>query len=223
MSEEDRMSRRDEIEALLPFYLNGTLSGADLSAVEEWLRNDASALSSIEEAERELSATTAANDAIRPPADALSRFSKALEREAGPVQEGSASSWLETTWQRVVGIPAAFAWATAAVAVVILLAQAALDMNVDKGGIEIAGSDEDLAKMPFVLVIFKPDARMADITAFLDANDATIVAGPLPGAVFRIGLPAKTVADYDRLVGLIAAQTFAESVIPGRKPANGGS
>ena len=40
MSEEDRMSRRDEIEALLPFYLNGTLSGADLSAVEEWLRND---------------------------------------------------------------------------------------------------------------------------------------------------------------------------------------
>ena len=89
MSEEDRMSRRDEIEALLPFYLNGTLSGADLSAVEEWLRNDASALSSIEEAERELSATTAANEAIRPPADALSRFSKALEREAGPAREGS--------------------------------------------------------------------------------------------------------------------------------------
>ena len=140
MSEEDRMSRRDEIEALLPFYLNGTLSGADLSAVEEWLRNDASALSSIEEAERELSATTAANDAIRPPADALSRFSKALEREAGPARAAGASSWLETTWQRLVGIPVAFAWATAAVAVVVLLAQAALDMNVDKGGIEIAGS-----------------------------------------------------------------------------------
>ena len=117
----------------------------------------------------------------------------------------------------------AFAWATAAVAVVILLAQAALDMNVDKGGIEIAGSDEDLAKAPFVLVIFKPAARIADITAFLDANDAAIMAGPLPGGVFRIGLPAKTVADYDRLVGLIAAQTFAESVIPGRKPADGGS
>ena len=96
-------------------------------------------------------------------------------------------------------------------------------MNVDKGGIEIAGSEEDLAKMPFALVNFKPDARMADITAFLDANDATIVAGPLPGAVFRIGMPAKTAADYERLVGLIAAQTFAESVIPGRKPANGGS
>ena len=170
-----------------------------------------------------LAEAVAANDAIRPPADALSRFSKALEREAGTAPEAAAPSWLETTWQRLVGIPVAFAWATAAVAVVVLLAQAALDMNVERGGIEIAGSDEDLAKMPFVLVIFKPDARMADVAAFLDANDATIIAGPLPGAVFRVGLPARTIADYDRLVGLIAAQTFAESVIPGRKPANGGS
>ena len=156
MSEEDRMSRRDEIEALLPFYLNGTLSGADLAAGRGMAaRTTRRRFAAIEEAERELSATTAANEAIRPPADALSRFSKALEREAGPVRGAGAPSWLETTWQRLVGIPVAFAWATAAVAVVVLLAQAALDMNVDKGGIEIAGSDEDLAKMPFVLVIFK--------------------------------------------------------------------
>ena len=47
--------------------------------------------------------------------------------------------------------------------------------------------------------------------------------GRCRAAVFRIALPAKTVADYDRLVGLIAAQPFAESVIPGRKPADGGS
>jgi hypothetical protein len=117
----------------------------------------------------------------------------------------------------------AFAWATAAVAVMILLAQAALDMSQDKGGIEIAGTDEDLAKLPFALVTFKPDARMADIALFLDANDAEIVAGPLPGGIFRVGLHAKTVADYDRLTGLIAAQPFAENVIPGRKPADGGS
>ena len=39
----------------------------------------------------------------------------------------------------------------------------------------------------------------------------------------RVGLRAKTMADYDRLIGLIAAQPFAENVIPGRKPADGGS
>jgi hypothetical protein len=45
----------------------------------------------------------------------------------------------------------------------------------------------------------------------------------MPGGMFRIALPAKTVADYDKLVGLIAAQPFTDTVIPGRKPADGGS
>jgi anti-sigma-K factor RskA len=222
MSEEN-MSRRDEIEALLPFYLNGTLSEPDLAQVEAWLESDPAAFAALEQAEFELSAASDANEAIRPPADALARFSRALEREAGPARQAPTQSWLETAWQRAIGIPVAFAWATAAAAVMILLAQAALDMSRDKGGIEIAGTDEDLAKLPFVLVTFKADARMADIVSFLDANDAEIVAGPLPGGIFRVGLHAKTVADYNRLTGLIAAQPFVESMIPGRKPADGGS
>jgi hypothetical protein len=217
------MSRRDEIEALLPFYLNGTLSGPDLAQVEAWLESDPAAIAALEQAELELSATADANETIRPPANALARFSKALEREAGPARQATSPSWLETAWRRAVGIPVAFAWATAAIAVMILLAQAALDMSQDKGGIEIAGTDEDLAKLPFALVIFKADAKLAEIAAFLDANDAAIIAGPLPGGMFRIALPVKTVADYDRLVGLIAAQPFTDTVIPGRRPADGGS
>ena len=64
---------------------------------------------------------------------------------------------------------------------------------------------------------------MADIAAFLDKNDFVIVAGPLPGGMFKVGLPAKTVAEYDKLVGLIAAQSFTESVVAGKKPAENGS
>ena len=37
------MTSRDEIETLLPFYLNGTLSGDDLAKVEDWLANDPAA------------------------------------------------------------------------------------------------------------------------------------------------------------------------------------
>ena len=66
MSEED-MSRRDEIEALLPFYLNGTLSDAELAQVEAWLGSDPAALAALEQAELELSAASDANEAIRPP------------------------------------------------------------------------------------------------------------------------------------------------------------
>ena len=85
MSAAEKMSRRDEMETLLPFYLNGSLEGSDLEAVEEWLATDPAAMAALGEAEAEFSGTAAANEAIRPPADALSRFAKALDAEAGPV------------------------------------------------------------------------------------------------------------------------------------------
>ncbi|MEI9415912.1 anti-sigma factor, partial [Mesorhizobium sp. Cs1321R2N1] len=83
MSAAEKMSRRDEMETLLPFYLNGSLEGSDLEAIEEWLATDPAALVALGEAEAEFSGTAAANEAIRPPADALSRFAKALDAEAG--------------------------------------------------------------------------------------------------------------------------------------------
>ena len=56
MSEDIKMTRRDEIETLLPFYLNGTLSGAELALVEDWLANDPGAEAALLEAESELEA-----------------------------------------------------------------------------------------------------------------------------------------------------------------------
>ncbi|TIW91372.1 MAG: anti-sigma factor, partial [Mesorhizobium sp.] len=73
MSAAEKMSRRDEMETLLPFYLNGSLEGAELEAVEEWLATDPAALAALGEAEAEFSSTAASNEAIRPPTDALSR------------------------------------------------------------------------------------------------------------------------------------------------------
>ena len=46
----EKMSRRDELEALLPFYLNGTLEGEDLAAVEAWLTSDPAAMAALGEA-----------------------------------------------------------------------------------------------------------------------------------------------------------------------------
>lgn len=215
----ENMSHRDELEALLPFYLNGTLEGADLAAVEEWLASDPAAMAALEEAEAEFSGTAAANDAIRPPVDALSRFSKALDAEAGPVR-AVAPSALSRLWGQFMAIPSGVAWAAAAAAVALVLAQAVTESGGRGGPIEIAGTEQ--ANLPFVLVTFKADARMADIAAFLSGQGATIVSGPAAGGVFKIGIPAKTVQDYDRIVGLIAAQPFADTVLTGRKPENGG-
>lgn len=222
MSAEENMSHRDEMETLLPFYLNGTLAGDELEAVEAWLATDPAAALALEEAEAEFSGTVTSNEALRPPGDALSRFSKALEQEAGRARSQSAPSWLAHAWERIAGLPVGLAWATAAVAIAFVLAQAVTDTGRSGGDFEIAGEGGGVTAMPFAFVKFKPDAQMSDIAGFLGSHDAVIVGGPTAGGVFRIGIPARTGADYDRLIGLIAAQPFAESVSEGRKPADGG-
>ncbi|MER8835458.1 anti-sigma factor [Mesorhizobium sp. M0045] len=222
MSAAEKMSRRDEMEMLLPFYLNGSLEGTELEAIEEWLASDPAAMAALGEAEAEFSGTAAANEAIRPPADALSRFAKALDAEAGPARGPAASSWLAQAWSRFLAVPAGIAWAAAAVLLALVVAQSFVQTGNRDGDFEIAGSDDDLAKMPFALVKFKPDAKLSDIVAFLDQNQLTIAGGPTADGVFRLGVPAKTAADYQKLLGLIAAQPFTEAALEGRKPADGG-
>lgn len=223
MNIEDRdapahMSRRDELEALLPFYLNGTLEGADLAAVEQWLATDPAAAAALAEAELEFSGTSAANEAIRPPADALSRFAKALDAEAGE-DRASAPSVLARLWDGFWAIPARVAWAAAAAAIALVLVQTVMEPG-GRAPVEIAGTEQP--DLPFALVTFRPDARMADVAEFLSDQGAGIVSGPAAGGVFRIGFPADTAEEYDRIVGLIAAQPFTDTVLAGRKPDDGG-
>jgi hypothetical protein len=222
MSAAEKMSRRDEMETLLPFYLNGSLEGSDLEAVEEWLASDPTALAALGEAEAEFSGTTAANEAIRPPADALSRFAKALDVEAGPARAPASSSWLAQAWGRFMAVPAGVAWAAAAVLLALIMVQSLVNPGGKGGNFEVAGTEDDLAKMPFALVKFKPDAKMSDIAGFLGGNGLKIIGGPTADGVFRLGIPAANAADYTKQIGLIAAQPFTDTVIEGRKPVDGG-
>ncbi|QPC94973.1 anti-sigma factor [Mesorhizobium sp. INR15] len=222
MSGSEKMSRRDEMETLLPFYLNGSLEGADLEAVEQWLASDPAAMAALGGAEAEFSGTMAANEAIRPPADALSRFAKALDAKAGPVRAKAGPSWLSQVLGRFMAVPAGVAWATAAVLLALIMVQSFVQPGGKGNDFEVAGAEDDLAKMPFALVKFKPDAKMSEISAFLGDNKLKIIGGPTADGVFKLGIPAATLADYNRLRGLIAAQPFSETVIEGRKPADGG-
>ncbi len=222
MSAAEKMSRRDEMEALLPFYLNGTLEGAELAAVEEWLTTDPAASAALDAAEAEFAGTTAANEAIRPPADALSRFVKALEVEAGPERAaGGAASNVVSLWSRLRAVPAGVGWAVAAALLALVIVQQVNAPGDSGRDFEVAGADSDLARAPFALVKFKPEATMADIAAFLSGNGFKIVTGPNADGVFRIALPAETAADYDRLLALIAGQPFVQTALAGRKPSNG--
>lgn len=222
MSRPEEMSRRDEMESLLPFYLNGTLEGDDLAAVEAWLASDPQAVAALGEAEAEMSGTAFANEAVRPPADALSRFNKSLDAVSGPVPVANRPGILRQVWEMLAGVPSGLAWAGVAAFIAFMLVQAVLVPNERGDNFEIAGEEDGTADMPFALVTFRPDARMADIAAFLSANGGTIIDGPTGGGVFKVGIAAETAADFDRVLGLIAAQPFTESAVAGRRPADGG-
>lgn len=225
MSSDDRnakMSRRDEMEALLPFYLNGTLEGAELAAVENWLASDPGAAAALGEVDAEFAASLAANEAIRPPADALSRFARALDAEAGPAPERQAALAAPVVpLRRSRALPAALGWAVAAALLALVAVQLVTPHGGSGGGFEVAGAGGELEKKPFALVRFRPEARMAEISAFLAANGLAVVSGPNADGIFRVALPAETAAEYERLLALVAAQPFTASALAGRRPSDG--
>ena len=78
-----------------------------------------------------------------------------------------------------------------------------------------AGQSDDAA---FVLVKFKPDAKLADIATLLQTSGSQIKIGPDSGGTFKIVLPVTTVADYDRITSELAKSPLVDQIIPGRKP-----
>ena len=59
---------------------------------------------------------------------------------------------------------------------------------------------------------------MSEIAALLGDEGASIIDGPTASGVFRVAIKAETLADYDRILGVIAASPVADTVTAGRKP-----
>jgi anti-sigma-K factor RskA len=215
MSEDAKMTRRDEIETLLPFYLNGALSGEDLALVEDWLANDSNAEASLSAAESELALVIADNEALRPRPDAFKRFSDALEREAGPAV--SPVSRLTRWLGRTFAVPAPLVWASAAAMLALVFVAAGNFGRHSPNDIEVAGSGET-DNAGFVLVTFKPDAKLTDIAALLNASGARISDGPSAAGAFKIRVSASTIGEYDKVSETLAKSPLVAALIPGRKP-----
>lgn len=209
------MRSRDEIETLLPFYLNGTLSGDDLAKVEDWLANDPDAETALFEAESELALITSDNEALRPHPNAFKRFSDALEKETGP--QVSPVSRLSAWLGRTFAVPAPLVWAAAAAVFALAVVTAGNLGRLAPDDIEIAGSGET-DNAAFLLVTFKPDARLAEIAALLQASGARIADGPSAAGAFKISVSAATIADYDAISAALTKSPLVETLIPGRKP-----
>ncbi len=215
MTEEPKMTHRDEMETLLPFYLNGTLSGEELRQVEDWLASDPAADEALLAAEAEIALVFEDNESISPRPDALQRFSDALDKQS--VLTTSPMSWLSAFFSRTFAIPVPLLLATAAAALVLMVVAVSNIRTGSPDDVQIAGTGQS-TNTAFVLVTFAPTATLADIAKLLAENGAQVESGPISGSTFKITLSADTITQYDQLSKQLAASPLVEKLIAGKKP-----
>jgi len=186
---------RQEIEALLPWHATGTLSRRDSMRVEQALANDRDLARHYDCVREELNETIHLNESLgAPSARAMERLFAAIEAEAPAPRKstfdiaGRISEFLGSFSPRTL------AWSAAAAAVAIVVQAAVLTGVVikDEGGQNYVVASHSVGDGRTALVRFAPQASVADITKFLDAHKAALVAGPdmQRGGLYTIRLAA---------------------------------
>jgi anti-sigma factor RsiW len=187
----------EEIEALLPWHAAGTLSARDTRRVEDALARDPSLARQYAAIQEEYAETIALNESLgAPSARAMQKLFAAIDAE--PAREPSGSLQLSARIAEFCASlsPRTLAFAAALGALALLLQAGVIGAILAKqqtGTFQSASlpSSETITRTlgeqtaPRAFVRFAPDARVSDITAFLDANQAAII-DSTAGGVFRV-------------------------------------
>ncbi len=186
---------REEIETLLPWYAAGTLNRRDTARVEDALRRDGELARRFELVREELGETIRVNESLGAPS---ARAMKALfeKIDAEPARKPAVSFNLMGRVSEFVASlsPRTLAYAGGVAALAIVLQAGVITGLVGERGTtyQTVSIEQPAARGEGVqaLVRFAPQASAADITAFLEANNATLIGGPSAGT-FRIRVAAK--------------------------------
>ncbi|MAM63007.1 zf-HC2 domain-containing protein [Maritimibacter sp. UBA3975] len=171
---------REDIEALLPFYANGTLSDAERAEVEAALAEDPSL-------DLELSVLRAMRENLQseepgsPGEFGLARLMREVDREARAQPRAPAR-----------GIPVRFWQVAAALALVALVAQSLFLFDSRAPDYRLAGEADGQ-----IVVAFDPEATEADIRALLNGLGLEIVGGPSALGLYELADPAGEVTEAD--------------------------
>ena len=169
--------RRREIEELLPFYLNGTLEGAELAEVEAAVASDPALAG-------ELEFLRAVRDDVksRPAQQSPGEFGLArLMKEVGDEKPAAKPAGVSRIWQYA-----------AAAAVALVVAQSALLVTAPEKMVQLAGGSIEPYSGPTLVVAFKETATEGEIRKLLTDFGMEIVGGPS-----ALGLYLVSVYDED--------------------------
>lgn len=213
------------IEALLPWHAAGALSGRDSRRVEQALARDPALARQYAAIREERAATVALNESLgAPSARAMQKLFAAIEaeppRQPSPSVTARIAEFLASLSPRTVSV-------TAAAGALLLLLQGGMIgafLAGPQGGSLLSASLPDskdvsmgAAQPPRVLVRFAPEAGMADITAFLDANQARVI-DSTAGGMFRLQIGDKPLArqETDALVTRLQREKIVTLATPAR-------
>lgn len=207
------LSGRDELDALMPWFVAGTLSDKDRARIEAALAADPSLQASRAAAEAEFEAVLADNDARAVPGhDAVDRLMARIDRAGSARGPDAAVSLVERLGRLLQGLaPKTLALAGAGLALFALIEAGILARTFSGAG----GPAYQVASGPgspapgegaFVLVQFVDTATSGAIAAYLRDIDAEIVAGPAAGGLYHLRIAPKALppAELDARIKALA-------------------
>ena len=181
-----------EIEELLPFYLNGSLTGDEHSRVEAALAGNEGLRQQLEFLRAISGAVRSDDPAFAAPGDlGLARLRREIGRQPG-----------RSTLRSVAALAAAFVLGVGVMALWPSLDRAPEDATYEQAGGPVAKGA--------LIVAFRPGATAEQISTLLLSVDGVIVDGPSAIGLYRVDLPEG--ADAGSVVRrLLAAGEIVES------------
>lgn len=178
-----------DIEALLPWHAAGTLNARDTRRVEDALARDPDLARQYAAIQDEYTETILLNESLgAPSARAMQKLFAAIDAE--PVRKVTAGFHpLMRAGDFFASLsPRTLAWSALAGAFALLLQAGIIGTVLVKsqsGSFQTASYEARTAAGTRALIGFNADARLADITNFLDTYNASIVSGPKAG-LFKV-------------------------------------
>jgi hypothetical protein len=195
----NKVSEREEIEALLPWHAAGTLTRREAQKVEQALAADADLAAQYATIREDLAETIVANETLgAPSARAMQKLMADIEADASTARRTRTSfnfgSWLSETLSSFS--PRTLAWsATAAALAVVLQAGLLAGMFVSErqGTGPTLASYQDVTKSvpdggTYGVMIFSPQASIADVNKLLETYKIDVVDGPKGGNTYTVRL-----------------------------------
>ncbi len=210
-----------EIEALLPWYAAGTLRRRDRQRVEAALRNDPDLARQAELAREELAETISLNESLGvPTARAMDRLMAAINNEALAARKHASPRVVAGRFAAFIAgfSPRTLAIAASVACLAIALQASVLVSMLTKPAVEqnVAAKDAVRGRGTYAMVRFAREASAAEITRFLENNQATLVDGPRPGGVYRVRIAMTKLArdEFTRIVSRMREDRVVASAEP---------